>query len=106
MLTCGAASKILNFFSQFSSNWRTAATFPHLQDVRSTCKMNKEGRVVPVAIIRGGPHCHKCLVKHEFVSFHHQLVSSANKIDIIGPIELCWTSVSLGFGSNFVVPSK
>ena len=41
-----------------------------------------------VAVVWRRPDRHKCIVEHGFVSFHHQLVGSADQLDVIRLIEL------------------
>ena len=49
---------------------------------------NRRDVSAAIAIIRRRPHRHEHLVKHVFVSFHHQLMRSADQIQVVRRVEL------------------
>jgi hypothetical protein len=42
----------------------------------------------PVAVIRRGPNSYESFVEHVLVSFHHQLVCSANEVEFVDIVKL------------------
>ena len=44
--------------------------------------------IVPVAVVWCGPHREDCLIKMPLVSFHNQLMSSADQVNVICCIKL------------------
>jgi len=62
--------------------------YERLEQEDEWCQRNS-----PITIIRGTPDSHNCLIEHELISFHSELMSSRNEINRIVVSE-CFRDVS------------